>query len=136
LGTALAKILQENGNAVTLWDLKSRLWKNPARRNEHYLPGVALPVDWKTEPDFKKAIGGAEGILLAIPSQAFREVAAKLKGHPAIFISVTKGIEFETGDTMSRILREHATADRVPRSPVRALRAKLPWEFRPRRLRL
>jgi len=75
-------------------DLKSSTLEEIQRgRNEHYLPGVALPVDWKTEPDFKKAIGGAEGILLAIPSQAFREVAAKLKGHPAIFISVTKGIE-------------------------------------------
>jgi glycerol-3-phosphate dehydrogenase (NAD(P)+) len=113
-GTALAKILQENGNAVTLWDLKPATLKKIQRgSNERYLPGVALPVDWETEPDFKKAIGGAEGVLLAIPSQAFREVAAQLKGHPAIFISVTKGIEFETGDTMSRILREQATADRV-----------------------
>ena len=37
----------------------------------------------------------------------------KLKGHPAIVVSVTKGIEFETGETMSRILREQAPADRV-----------------------
>jgi hypothetical protein len=28
-------------------------------------------------------------------------------------VSVTKGIEFETGETMSRILREHAPANRV-----------------------
>ena len=40
-------------------------------------------------------------------------MAAKLKGHPAILVSVTKGIEFETGETMSRILREHAPANRV-----------------------
>ncbi|MEJ0089753.1 MAG: NAD(P)H-dependent glycerol-3-phosphate dehydrogenase [Limisphaerales bacterium] len=113
-GTALAKILHENGNAVTLWDLKPTTLEEIRRGyNECYLPGVELPVDWKTEPDFQKAIGGAEGVLLAVPSQAFREVAAKLKGHPGIFISVTKGIEFKTGDTMSRILREHAPADRV-----------------------
>ena len=58
-------------------------------------------------------MGGAECVVLAIPSQSFRTVAARLKGHPAILVSVTKGIEFETGDTMSRILREHAPADRV-----------------------
>ena len=52
-------------------------------------------------------------LVLAIPSQFFRDVAVKLKGHPGIFVSVTKGIEFETGDTMSRILREQAPADRV-----------------------
>ena len=113
-GTALAKILQENGNAVTLWDKDGDLLQLVQRgKNEKYLPGVALPDDWKTQTDFKSAIGGAECVVLAIPSQAFREVTAKLKGHPGIFVSVTKGIEFETGDTMSRILREQAPADRV-----------------------
>jgi glycerol-3-phosphate dehydrogenase (NAD(P)+) len=113
-GTALAKILQENGNTVTLWDKDGDLLQHVQRgKNEKYLPGVALPVDWKTQTDFKTAIGGAECVVLAIPSQAFREVAAKLKGHPGIFVSVTKGIEFETGDTMSCILRELAPADRV-----------------------
>ena len=113
-GTALAKILQENGNAVTLWDKDGDLLQLVQRgKNEKYLPGVALPDDWKTQTDFKSAIGGAECVVLASPSQAFREVTAKLKGHPGIFVSVTKGIEFETGDTMSRILREQAPADRV-----------------------
>jgi len=113
-GTALAKTLHENGNAVTLWDLKpAALAEIRSGRNEHYLPGVPLPTDWKTESDFKKAIGGAECVLLAVPSQAFREVSARLKGHPGIFVSVTKGIEYETGETMSRILREQAPADRV-----------------------
>ena len=113
-GTALAKTLQENGNAVTLWDKDSALLAEVQNgRNEKYLPGVPLPADWKTQADFSKAMGGAECVVLAVPSQAFREVAARLKGHPAIFVSVTKGIEFETGDTMSRILREQAPADRV-----------------------
>jgi len=113
-GTALAKILQENGNVVTLWDKNAVLLEEIQRgRNERYLSGVALPTDWKTQTDFTKAIGGAECVLLAIPSQAFREVSGKLKGHPGIFVSVTKGIEFETGVTMSRILRELAPADRV-----------------------
>jgi glycerol-3-phosphate dehydrogenase (NAD(P)+) len=113
-GTALAKILQENGSAVTLWDKDSDLLEKIQRgKNEKYLPDVILPTDWKTEPDFKKSIGGAECVVLAVPSQAFREVSEKLKGHPGIFVSVTKGIEFETGDTMSRILREVAPADRV-----------------------
>lgn len=113
-GTALAKVLQENGNAVTLWDINAETLKEiQCGRSEKFLPGVALPTDWKTETDFAKAVGGAECVVLAIPSQFFRSVAAKLKGHPAIFVSVTKGIEFETGETMSRILREHAPANRV-----------------------
>ena len=113
-GAALAKVLHENGNAVTLWDINAALLAElQSGRSEKLLPGVALPTDWKTETDFAKAVGGKEVLVLAIPSQFFRDVAVKLKGHPGIFVSVTKGIEFETGETMSRILREDAPADRV-----------------------
>ncbi|MBU6410262.1 MAG: NAD(P)-binding domain-containing protein, partial [Verrucomicrobia bacterium] len=108
-GTALAKVLHENGNAVTLWDaVPATLAEIQAGRSEKYLPGIPLPTDWKVQADFGKAVGGAECAVLAVPSQSFREVAAGLKGHPGIFVSVTKGIEFQTGETMSRILREHA----------------------------
>ena len=113
-GTALAKILQENGNQVTLWDRDAAgLAQLQLGRNEKYLPGIALPTDWKTEPDFKKAVGGAECVVLAIPSAAFREITSRLSDHPALMVSVTKGIEYETGETMSRILRAHIAADRV-----------------------
>jgi glycerol-3-phosphate dehydrogenase (NAD(P)+) len=113
-GTALAKVLRENGNAVALWDINAEtLAELRQGHSERYLPGVKLPTDWKVEADFQKAIGGAECCVMAIPSQFFRQVAAKLKGHPGILVSVTKGIEFETGGTMSRILREHTPANRV-----------------------
>ena len=113
-GTALAKVLHENGNVVALWDINAETLADLRKGHaERYLPGVTLPTDWKIEADFQKAIGGAECLVIAIPSQSFRQVAAKLKGHPGIFVTVTKGIEFETGETMSRILREHAHANRV-----------------------
>jgi len=113
-GTALAKVLHENGNAVALWDINAETLAELRRgRSERYLPGVTLPTDWKIEENFPKAVGGAECLVMAIPSQSFRAVAAKLKGHPAILVSVTKGIEFETGETMSRILREHTPGNRV-----------------------
>ncbi len=113
-GTALAKVLRENGNAVTLWDISAETLGELRRgRSERYLPGVKLPTDWKVEEDFDKATGGAECLIMAIPSQAFREVAVKLAGRPGILVSVTKGIEYETGETMSRILLELAPANRV-----------------------
>jgi len=113
-GAALAKVLHENGNSVVLWDINTALLAELQHgRSERLLPGVTLPTDWKTEPDFAKAAGGREVLVMAIPSQFFREVAVKLKGHPGVFVSVTKGIEYETGETMSRILRELAPADRV-----------------------
>ncbi|HTY87110.1 MAG TPA: NAD(P)H-dependent glycerol-3-phosphate dehydrogenase [Candidatus Acidoferrum sp.] len=113
-GTALAKVLCENGNAVTLWDIDGETLEELRHgRSERYLPGVKLPTAWNAETDLAKAVGGAECIVLAIPSQSFRQAAMNLKGHPAILVSVTKGIEFETGETMSRILREQAPANRV-----------------------
>jgi len=113
-GTALAKVLHENGNAVALWDIDADTLDDLRHgRSERYLPGVKLPTGWRVELDFQKAVGGAECVVLAIPSQFFRQAATNLKGHPAILVSVTKGIEYETGDTMSRILREHAPAERV-----------------------
>lgn len=113
-GTALAKVLHENGNAVTLWDISVDTLDELSRgRSEKYLPGVKLPTDWNLETDFEKAVGGRECVVMAIPSQGFRSVATRLKGHPAIIVSVTKGIEFETGETMSMILREYAPANRV-----------------------
>lgn len=113
-GAALAKVLHENGNSVVLWDINTALLAElQAGHSEKLLPSVALPTDWKTEPDFAKATGGREVLVMAIPSQFYRSVAEKLKGHPGIMVSVTKGIEYDTGETMSRILRELAPADRV-----------------------
>ena len=113
-GAALAKVLHENGNSVVLWDINTTLLAELQQgHSEKLLPGVTLPTDWKTEPDFAKAVGGREVLVLAIPSQFFRDVAVKLKGHPGVLVSVTKGIEYETGDTMSRILRGFAPPDRV-----------------------
>jgi glycerol-3-phosphate dehydrogenase (NAD(P)+) len=113
-GTALAKVLHENGNAVTLWDINTATLDELRRgQSERYLPGVTLPRDWQVEPDFGKAVGGRECLVMAIPSQFFRDVAVKLKGHPGVLVSVTKGIEYETGETMSLILREQVSAERV-----------------------
>jgi glycerol-3-phosphate dehydrogenase (NAD(P)+) len=113
-GSALAKVLHENGNAVTVWDINAALLDELRQgHSERLLPGVLLPTDWRVESDFERAIAGREILIMAIPSQAFRQVATKLKGHPGTFVSVTKGVEYETGDTMSSILREFAPANRV-----------------------
>ena len=76
-GTALAKVLHENGNAVALWDIDTDTLDELRRgRSERYLPGVTLPTDWKVEADFEKAVGGAECVVhghsVASPSGRWR----------------------------------------------------------------
>jgi glycerol-3-phosphate dehydrogenase (NAD(P)+) len=116
-GSALAKVLHENGNAVTVWDIDAGLLESlRAGRSEGYLPGVSLPTDWTVESDWDKAVQGREGLVFAVPSTVFRSVASGLKGSLATLISVTKGIEYDSGSTMSQVLREC-----LPKNPVAAL---------------
>jgi glycerol-3-phosphate dehydrogenase (NAD(P)+) len=53
---------------------------------------------------------------MAVASRGFREVATRLAGTNVILISITKGLEFDTGLTMAGVLRECA-----PTAPVAVL---------------
>lgn len=106
-GSALAKLLHENGNAVTVWDIDPELLDSLRQgRSGRYLPGVDLPTDWNVEPDWQRAVRGRECLVFAVPSTVFRTVAANVSDSLATLVSVTKGIEYDSGKTMSRVLKE------------------------------
>lgn len=114
-GTALALVLHHNKHCLTLWDGdRAHLERlRQTRRNAHYLPDVALPEAWAMEADWDRAVAACECIVFAVPSVAFRQVAGRLDHPRALLVSVTKGIEYDTGITMCRILRECAPANRI-----------------------
>ena len=113
-GSALAMVLSQNRHDVTLWtrepDALDEIKRS--RRNERYLPGVELP-SWNCEPDLRGAARDQDCVLIAIPSKAFRSVVSQLSDSRALFVSVTKGIEYDSGKTMSAILAECVPAARV-----------------------
>ena len=117
-GTALARMLHQGGHAVTLWGHNAEHLEEMRRsgRNERYLPGISLPEDWMLELDLARAVAGSELIVAAVPSKAFRKVTAQLAGFGGIVVSVTKGIEHETGLSMCGILGET-----VPGAQIAAL---------------
>lgn len=117
-GTALALVLHRNGRPVTLWGHSAEHLEDVRRaaRNERYLPGIELPRDWTYESDLARAVAGAEVVVMAVPSKALREVAKGLGGYTGILLSVTKGIEHDSGLTMCGVLRECA-----PRAKIAAL---------------
>lgn len=118
-GTALAKLLQETGShEVTLWAHEPARLEEIARvgANERYLPGVKLLGGWQLEPDLASALLDCECVVVAVPSKAFREVTRALKNFEGLVVSVTKGIEYETGLTMSGVLCQTA-----PHAAVAAL---------------
>lgn len=114
-GTALAKLLAEGGHAVTAWDYFPETLAVIRERgcNERYLPGIALPPSLATEPDIERALAGAELVVVASVSKAFRAVTQPLASFAGIVVSVTKGIEFETGLTMSGVLQANAPRARI-----------------------
>jgi glycerol-3-phosphate dehydrogenase (NAD(P)+) len=108
-GTTLAKLLHEAEHDVALWGHAERLEIiRREGRNERYLPGIDLPREWRLEPDLKTALAGTACVLVATPSRSFREVAEGLREFGGIAVSVTKGIEHESGLTMGGVLAECA----------------------------
>jgi glycerol-3-phosphate dehydrogenase (NAD(P)+) len=109
-GTSLARLLRLGGNEVTLWghvpDWLEEIRKTS--RNEKFLPGIKLPDDFLFDADLPRAVASAEGVVVAVPSQPFREVTRHLGSYQGLVVSVTKGIEYETGLTMCGILEQTA----------------------------
>jgi len=107
-GTALAKVLEINRHQVTLWG------RDPGQLeqirttgcNEKYLPGVTLDPHWRLTSDLHEAVSGAEVLVLAVPSKGFRAVLEAMPSFQGCMVSVTKGIEYETGKTMTGIMAE------------------------------
>jgi len=109
-GTALARLLQLGKNHVTLWG-HDAAWLEEIRQtgqNERFLAGIRLPSELGLESRLPRAIQGAECVVVAVPSKAFREVTSALCPYAALIVSVTKGIEHNTGLTMCGILGENA----------------------------
>jgi glycerol-3-phosphate dehydrogenase (NAD(P)+) len=106
----LARLLHQGGHEITLWGHVAG-WLAEIRqtgRNDRFLPGIAVPSEVALEADVPRAIKGAECIVVAVPSQPFREVTRQLANFSGFIASVTKGIEYDTGLTMCGILAETA----------------------------
>jgi glycerol-3-phosphate dehydrogenase (NAD(P)+) len=92
-GTALAMIAARAGHNVKLWA------RNPARINS--------PV--AVTSDLHEALRDASMVLFAAPSHTARELLtamSPLLNEAAIIVSVSKGIEIETGKRISEIAKE------------------------------
>jgi glycerol-3-phosphate dehydrogenase (NAD(P)+) len=109
-GTALARLLTQSHHEVTLWGHSATHLSDMRRtgRNDRYLPGVELPRQLSLEGEAPRAIASAECVVLAVPSKAFRDVSGHLADCTGLVVSVTKGIEYDTGLTMSGVLAETA----------------------------
>jgi glycerol-3-phosphate dehydrogenase (NAD(P)+) len=110
-GTALAVHLGRVGHPVRLWGRDERLVADMAatRMNPRYLQGIELPDAVRPTASIEDAVGGAEFVVVTVPSHGLRSVvrtAAPLVRAGAILVSATKGLETRTLDRMSQVILE------------------------------
>ena len=100
-GSALAKVLADNGHAVALWGRRPELAEaiQRTRENATFLPGARFADTLRATSDLQESLDGAELLLMAVPTHGLREVlrAASPDIPPGIpVVSATKGIEQNT----------------------------------------
>ncbi|TAN54459.1 MAG: NAD(P)-dependent glycerol-3-phosphate dehydrogenase [Betaproteobacteria bacterium] len=97
-GTALAAVLAAR-HRVTLWarDAAQAEAIARARRNERYLPEVALPESLAVTAELDAALQGASLLFAATPVAGLRELCARLAKAQLPLVWLCKGFEEGTG---------------------------------------
>ncbi len=108
-GSALANIAARAGRQVTLWGRdRAAVAAIAAARENSKLPGIRLDERVTVTAEIAE-VAAADAVLLVIPSQALREVAASLvpvlrAGIPVV--ACAKGIERGTRQYMTEVIAE------------------------------
>jgi len=77
--------------------------------NSAFLPGHPLPAGLQATNDMAEAVEGASLVVVAVPSRHLRDimrVAHRFVPSNALVLSLTKGLEADTGKRMTEVLRE------------------------------
>jgi len=108
-GTTLADLLCARGEEVVLWAHEPEVADeiNRRHRNDLFLPDSPLQPSLVATTDGFSAVGGAEVVISAAPSQAVRRVvsaAAAGIAPGALVVSASKGLEPQTHLRMTEVL--------------------------------
>lgn len=117
-GSALAVLLHNNGNSVTLWSALEEEVTLLQEKREHpvKLPGVRLSEEIFITSDLKGSLDGADVAVLAVPSPFTRSTAAMMAPYVKngqVIVNVAKGVEEHTLMTLSEIIEEEIPNARV-----------------------
>jgi glycerol-3-phosphate dehydrogenase (NAD(P)+) len=118
MGSALAKVLGENGRQVHLWDHFADVTREirVTRRNSRFLPGVLLPGTVEASEAASEAVAGAGFLIIAVPS-AFASLILKQVAHEigpgTVLVNVAKGIDPGTGLPAGEAIARQFPANQV-----------------------
>ncbi len=107
-GSTVASLAADSADTV-LWARRPALVDEieRSRTNTAYLPGFTLPAALHATADLAAAVGDADVVLMAVPSQGFREIAAAAAPHlrPGVpVVSLAKGLELGTQMRMTEVI--------------------------------
>lgn len=110
-GTALALLLYNNGNEVTLWSALQDEVDMLREKREHAskLPGVRLPQEIEITSDLSGSLACPDVAVLAVPSPFTRQTAAQMAPYVRDgqkIVNVAKGVEEKTLMTLSEIIEQ------------------------------
>jgi len=113
-GTSLALLLARKGIKVSLWDRDREHINNLSRdrENKRYQAGHPFPESITVTGDLFQAIDGPTCVVMVVPSHGYREVYRQLfpmLAENTLIVSAVKGIEIESGLTMTGVMRQEAT---------------------------
>jgi glycerol-3-phosphate dehydrogenase (NAD(P)+) len=119
-GTALAKVLADKGERVTLWCHGAECHRDivSQRENRLYLPGIELPANVAATQSLEAAFANKLLVICAVPSHAVRAVfsaAAALISPETLLLCGTKGLEEGTLRTMGELFGDIFGADNPKR---------------------
>ena len=110
-GTALAIVLAQKGQPVTMWCRREEqaAEMNNEHENKKYLPGVTLPEGIHVTNDVADALNDTDFVVLAVPSQTLRDNLNNIKEYlpeKAILINTAKGLEVGSNLRLSQVTNE------------------------------
>lgn len=110
-GTTLATILGEKGYNVILWTRRKELAEeiNKKKENKQYLKNIKIPDKVIATNSIEGSVKDSTIVVFSVPSNFLRSVAksfSKFINKDTIVVHVVKGIEENTGKTMSKVLQE------------------------------
>lgn len=110
-GTALARHLAEKRIPVRLWAHEPDVVRGieSKRENQLFLPGVSLPASLSATNSLAEAVQGADCLIFAVPSHVARSVLREMTSllpQPIPFVSATKGIEEDTLDLVTQVMKD------------------------------
>ena len=110
-GTALALVLARKNIRVALWDRDADHIANLVRdrENKRHQPDHPFPESLEVTDDLGAAVQGAGYVVMVVPSHGYRAVFRELwpqLSDGTLVVSAVKGIEVDSGMTMTEIMDE------------------------------